>query len=156
MYLMDTFFLRAKFIHICFFPVAASCSICSAASWRDLETSKNFSKYQSNLHLPQQADYDMWYAAAGLSWTHFALLFCHTFFCIALETLQYIIYHFAGDLHGQLEDLLLIFYKVSTCKSSYWQKGMFILINTFKLICPEWFAVLWETVCLQWRLCGSW
>lgn len=65
-----------------FFPVAAPCSICSAASWRDLETSKNSSKYQSSLRLPYQGDNHMRYATAGLSWT---LIFCLTFFLLPLK-----------------------------------------------------------------------
>lgn len=72
-----------------FFPVAAPCSICSAASWRDLETSKNSSKYQSSLRLPYKGDYHMRYGTAGLSWTHFALCCSLTFFLLPSKHSMY-------------------------------------------------------------------
>lgn len=68
--------LAVSFSFLSFFPVAAPCSICSAASWRDLETFKNPSKYQSSLCLPHQGDHHLRYATSGLSTTHFTLFPC--------------------------------------------------------------------------------
>lgn len=75
--------------YLFFSPVAAPCSVCSADSWRDLETFKNSSKHQSCRNLPYQGDYHMRYAKLVLSWKHCTIyyIFLYIFF-IALETLN--------------------------------------------------------------------
>lgn len=62
------FFFTITILIVCFVfsPVAAPCSICPAAPWRNMETFKNSSKYYSCVHKPHQRDYHMWYTITSL------------------------------------------------------------------------------------------
>lgn len=87
------------------FSVAAALPLPPAAPAGDLETDANVAQHQPRLHVPEQRDHHLWWAETTFSQLQLETFPLRLFLWMCFIKIK-------GDLHGQMEDLLLIFYKV--------------------------------------------